>query len=655
MKIRNGVPLVALGILGCSISDGSIGPSRATDESGGVDFGGPSFESPGVPLPGLPIDTRPVQTALTSPPPISGGTLLITQDGAVAVAADPDRDRVSIVSLTDRKLLHTVDLLPGDEPGRVVEDGGHRVHVALRRGGAVVTIDVASGKVLARRPVCGAPRGIAYEATADRVYVACAGGDLVTLPAAMGDTVWRVNLGADLRDVIARPDGLLVSRFKSGELLRVDTSGGVVDHIQLHGLQRTSDSLGQPRPTGEPIEPAVAWRTTATPDGLIFVLHQYALASTIKLKDPKGSPGSSDVGSLPGTAEPYGAPLGGCGGLVQPAISRLDASFGLHMGAPISAPVLAVDASVSPDGKWLLIAHAGTHDPSAPVAGDKGLAPSVVGEPEGVVTLVPASGATPGQVTAVAFNPSGTAAEANGAGFAAQTREPAGVLVFRDPSSAPAVIALGGDSVTDTGHDLFHRDTGAGIACASCHAEGGEDGRVWRFDPIGERRTQALHVGLEGTEPFHWDGDMTDFGTLVDEVMVRRMGGPAETVDRKEALQRWLFSLKPPAAIVDPEDARAASGRVLFESADVGCSGCHSGSKLTSKQSVYVGTTEPGHLLQVPSLHGIGYRAPFLHNGCAATLRDRFDPACGGGDQHGRTSQLGEEQIGDLIQYLGTL
>src|SRR5260221_10030239 len=181
MKIRSGAPLVALGLLGCSSMMEEF-TGRRSEEHPAV---GPSFESRPF-APPTPTDTRAVQTALTAPPPISGGTLLVTKDGTLVVAADPDRDRVSIVSVTEQRLLYTVPLLPGDEPGRVVEDGGHRVHVALRRGGAVVTIDVASGKVLARRPVCGAPRGNAYEATADRVDVACAGGGLVPLPRQLG-------------------------------------------------------------------------------------------------------------------------------------------------------------------------------------------------------------------------------------------------------------------------------------------------------------------------------------------------------------------------------------------------------------------------------------------------------------------------------------
>jgi hypothetical protein len=56
----------------------------------------------------------------------------------------------------------------------------------------------------------------------------------------------------------------------------------------------------------------------------------------------------------------------------------------------------------------------------------------------------------------------------------------------------------------------------------------------------------------------------------------------------------------------------------------------------------------------VPSLLGISTRGPFMHDGCAATLRDRFDPACGG-SQHGITSGLSSSQIDDLIAYLGSL
>jgi hypothetical protein len=58
--------------------------------------------------------------------------------------------------------------------------------------------------------------------------------------------------------------------------------------------------------------------------------------------------------------------------------------------------------------------------------------------------------------------------------------------------------------------------------------------------------------------------------------------------------------------------------------------------------------------LQVPSLVAVGYRAPFMHNGCAATLADRFNPACGG-NAHGNTAGLSDAQRNDLVAYLESL
>lgn len=258
-----------------------------------------------------------------------------------------------------------------------------------------------------------------------------------------------------------------------------------------------------------------------------------------------------------------------------------------------------------------------------------------------------------GPATAVAFVPQ--LAETGAPWLVVQTREPPALVFVAHPNAVLGSVPLGGESVLDTGHELFHRDTGAGIACASCHLEGGDDGHVWNFDPIGPRRTQSLNVGLRGTEPFHWDGDMGGLEQIMSEVFVNRMQGARQTEERVAALANWVFALEPPAPITPATEPATVRGRALFESPEVGCSQCHSGPALTNNESYAVGTTEDGHALQVPSLVGIGHRAPYLHTGCAETLEERFDPSCGGGDQHGRTSHLDAEQIGDLVAYLETL
>jgi mono/diheme cytochrome c family protein len=245
-------------------------------------------------------------------------------------------------------------------------------------------------------------------------------------------------------------------------------------------------------------------------------------------------------------------------------------------------------------------------------------------------------------------------AAADAAWLIVQTRAPAYLGFYRGFATPETVVSLGGPALPDEGHDLFHIDGGGGIACAQCHPEGGEDGRVWKFLPLGDRRTQALHVGLEGTEPFHWSGDLATFRDLVDDTFVRRMGALRPSSSKIERLQHWLFSLRPPSPMVEPDAPAAVRGSALFESTAVGCSSCHSRTDAERNESVDVGVESPSKF-QIPRLGGIGYRAPFLHNGCAATLRDRFDPSCGGGDNHGTTSQLTSAEIDDLISYLNSL
>lgn len=71
----------------------------------------------------------------------------------------------------------------------------------------------------------------------------------------------------------------------------------------------------------------------------------------------------------------------------------------------------------------------------------------------------------------------------------------------------------------------------------------------------------------------------------------------------------------------------------------------------TGYKLVNVGT---GGVFEVPSLLGVGARARFMHDGCAATLSNRFG-SCGGGDAHGVTSQLAAAELADLVSFLETL
>ncbi len=141
------------------------------------------------------------------------------------------------------------------------------------------------------------------------------------------------------------------------------------------------------------------------------------------------------------------------------------------------------------------------------------------------------------------------------------------------------------------------------------------------FGGTGQRRTQNLQGGIAGTAPFHWDGDMPDLGHLMAEVFTSRMGGPGVPQDHVKVLGTWLDRLPAPAAAPGGDAAAIERGRALFNDPLVACAVCHSGPRFSNNQTVPVGTGQP---FQVPSLLGVGLRAPYMHDGCAPTLKRRF-------------------------------
>lgn len=622
----------------------------------------------------IPTDTRPVFRASIAQP-VSGGTLVATADDKLAIASDPERDRVSIVDLATQRLVATISLQPGDEPGRLALDDAGRVHVALRRSGAVASIDLASRSIVERRAVCTTPRGIGFDASQQQLIVACMGGELVRLPVRGSDGITQQRVDSDLRDVVVRANGTFVTRLKSAEVLAIGADSGSATATRPPVGQRLFSELDGSS-TADTIEPVGARRTIATADGLLMV-HVGARNGDILVPATVEGGEMKTVPTTMTGASPYGGG-NGCSGIVTSTMTKFDAT-----GKPVESlqfqGTLPVDIAQSLATGEIAVALAGAVDPLAPVGGfafgDSATAgigavpvPPTPTNPDGTAIVggvmrfdanqgggfqKPIDGclpvtdvvATPGPATAVTFLSDGR--------LLVQTREPATLTVTykaQDFNTSPVQISLGGVSVLDTGHEIFHRDAGAGVSCASCHIEGGDDGHTWHFVDQGPRRTQSMLGGLEGTAPFHWIGDMRDLGMLVEHVFVGRMGGVHQDPARLGALDQWMNSIKAPPALRAAGDPAVLRGHELFVG-EAECGKCHNGEKLTNNMTVDVGT---GVALQVPALVAIGYRSPWIHTGCAKTLHERFDPACGGAT-HGKTAQLTSAQIDDLVAYLESL
>ena len=570
------------------------------------------------------------------------------------MAADPDRDTIAVVNLTTNALTANIALQPHDEPGRLVADAAGHVHVILRRGGALVTIDPVAGTILARRTACPIPRGVAYDPATDLVHVACMGGELVSFPAAGGAATRTLQLPRDLRDVVVDGDTLLVSQFRSAQVLVVDGNGNVTSTIvlpiygdpsaRLGDTFTAFDGLADARSTGRRRGPAAPARHHRHGDGR-------------RKRDTRGPAGRrrglerlrverSLCGPGPSRAHPDHAghvPADHAAHSGDGASGRLrDLQRRQHGGGggrgqrpqPVRPVVVRLELRGSHGPRPLQLLSRRRPRPDNPFAT--------------MVDLVACPAPTAPPVTCP--QPRG---EAESVGFdgtnriIVQTREPATIQI----PEAGVIISLSDVSRADVGHEIFHANTGNGIACASCHMEGQEDGRTWNFDTEGPRRTMTVAGGISGRAPYHWDGGLASFSDLVTTVYNQRMGGPVLPADQVTATQSWMNAIPRLPGVVSDADA-VTRGQAVFTDSTHGCAVCHIGAQLTNNRTgLDVGT---GGTFKVPSLVGLAYTAPYLHDGCAATLADRFG-SCGGGDLHGVTSTLTPDQLSDLIAYLDSL
>jgi cytochrome c peroxidase len=202
------------------------------------------------------------------------------------------------------------------------------------------------------------------------------------------------------------------------------------------------------------------------------------------------------------------------------------------------------------------------------------------------------------------------------------------------------------------------------MSCASCHIDGGHDGRSYDFTDRGEgvRNTTSLRgrAGM-GHGLVHWSAnfdEIQDFehdirgafggtGFLSDSQFASAsspLGPPKAGMSAElDALAAYLSSLQRQSIPRSPErqangalTSAAQAGAQVF--ASNGCASCHGGIDATANTGPGLnlqdmgthGSDSGGRLgepldgIDIPTLNGIWYTAPYLHNGAAAELEDVF-------------------------------
>ncbi|HEY6727138.1 MAG TPA: hypothetical protein VI197_24055 [Polyangiaceae bacterium] len=642
--------------------------TTATSTTGVTGLTTTTGEIPGIEFPSLWEGRVDSQAAAA----IAGGTLTVTPDGSYAVAADPDRDRIFLVQLADRTVAE-VALPAAAELGRVIAGPAPLIYALGRRSGSLYVVDPISASVTREVPVCAAPRGLAYDSATAKLHVACHSGKLLTLDASTLSPARELWLDVDLRDVVVTGTQLLVSRFRSAEVLLISGDGQVV-------------SRSKPDPFHECARATALYRMALSADQVLYLSHQasgldelrtsaggYAnscfdasvipITSALPLHDLPGWEGTPGDPSSPAEATRSALgqdahdldlttqiPPSTAGTLPNPVLTGL----GLATGVPFRYLVHGFasgpfDLAASAQGDVAQLLTGNTWQLSAANLWRGRLGPAVsttLQRTEGTETTwstqyweLGTRLRTWGEPVAVAFTPAGQ--------LVIQSREPA-ILQFDDGT----LVELSPETHANTGHAMFHMTTRVGVACASCHPEGSEDGHTWAF-PQGLRRTQPLNGHVLQRAPFHWNGELASVEALVADVLRDRMGvQESVSAEQISALSSWLDSI--PNVPVEPSNnpEAASRGLRLFEDPDVGCTRCHIGPAYADNRAYDVGT---GMMLFTPTLIGVGTRQPLMHDGCAQTLEARFGLCGGEGDRHGGVSQLDAAQKADLVEFLRTL
>lgn len=599
--------------LGCSTADSNL-----------------PYDPPEPAVPTVP----PLETEVPPAPalPIYGGHGLVV--GSSLFVADPERDRVFSYGRSDWQLWpHTAVALPvGSTPFRLANGEG-LLFVSLRRGGAIGIIDLSLHALVDVVEVCAEPRGVAWDEARRRLLVACASGELVATTRD-GTLLERVFLEPDLRDVVVDEHGaIFVSVFIAAEVLELTPALTVHRRVELPDegppLLADEDAFGDVVRFGPPFDAErhanTAWRMRASPGGGVDVLHQLSAVAALATPDADGTPRS--YGSVPPrTVAPTEGPC------VRPVVANAIS----HVGAAVSMTRLG--------GGALLVDFAWTRDGFVVASG------GAVGDADGLLRVrrlanPNGSGCDVLDPTLAALGETVTSVEAFADGFAGYLRSSTRLASFHGSyTSSRSGGFSGAASVADVGQRIFHEVTQAQLACASCHAEGRDDGLVWDFGR-GRRRTQSLVGGILATAPFHWKGDVPNMATIMSRTFEQRMGGaPLQRIE-VESLSSWLDGLDVVAVTVDPE--AAARGEEVFARAE--CGSCHAGPFGTSGLSYEL----DGERWQAPALRGVGLRAPFFHDGCAWTLRGALD-GCRAREPHPGTASLTSEERDDLAAFLAS-
>lgn len=563
--------------------------------------------------------------------------LALSPDGSWLVTANETSNSVSLVSVTDRKVLD--ELFIGEHPAFVALcPDGQTVLVSCEYSGEVAVLNVASNRLkrVGNIPVGFEPCGIAVAPAGSKAYIGLvATGEVAEVDWKALTVLRKFKAGLWPRYLTISPDGnrLAVGCAGEAKIVTLDAATGNVLHenaltggINFGHMQASADGKLAYFPwmvyRSNPITAGnirLGW-VLASRIGRVR-LDEEAYREAISLDvpreavaDPHGLALSRDeerlVVSAPGTHEllVYHLPelpfigTGGPGDLIdRKLLGNVDVFFRLELGGR------PMGLEMADDSRTLYVANS--------------LKNSVQ-----VVDVV--EGTIKGEI----------------------------------PLGGPET-----QSLARKGEAIFYdgrRSLDHWYSCHSCHQQGGTNARPMDTQNDGSDMTFKTVLPLQNishTKPWTWHGWQEDLDAAMKKSMTSTMLGPNPTPDDVAALIAYLETLKLPRNPFREKDgslsAQAQRGKAIFESDKAGCATCHTGDYFTDGKVHDVGLGSEDDKYQgfnTPTLVGVYRRVRFLHHGRAKSLEDLLTGLHAPSKVAG-TEDLTEAELKDLIAYLKSL
>lgn len=513
-----------------------------------------------------------------------------------------DDATISVISVDSRTVIATIPLPPGSDPYAIVfSPQRSEAYVSLQSLGRLAAVDLGSRQMRAQLDVGPTPRALALDPTGNRLYI----------------TRW-------------------ISPADHGEVVAVDPNGWRVEQR----IELAFDPGPDTEASGRGVPNGLAALSVAPDGGHLWVAGRKDNTARGQQRDGLRLTFESTVRSM----------------LAQIDLTRnaeqLDQRYDFNnRDGPVAL-------AFSPLGDYLFVALEGAN----------------------AIDIIDAySGQLVGAIENAGVAPQGLVFTADGSKLFVHSWLSREVRVFdmRDflagRSRQAQPLATLRTIATETlppdvlqGKQIFYnaKDPRMGrdgyLACASCHFDSRDDGRIWDRTAEGEglRNTQTLlGKGRPGNGLIHWSGnfdevqdfehDMRDafggIGFLADADFAvgtrnQPLGDPKAGLSTElDALAAYVNSLRevprsPFRAADGGLTEEGAAGRAVFIAA--GCTACHGGAEFTDSPLQVrhqVGTITAasgqrlGHELaglDTPTLRGLWLTPPYLHDGSAATLYD---------------------------------